>query len=853
LLAQLELENGTIHSDASWRASPSTAFVANAPRTSVQLSFEEQFDAREEGSWRTSADHCQDWPQAVELRPAQDGFHGDLRPRDIPFLTQEPVLPQRLVRAEVVQSLPYHFTFNVKAALLPHDLSSNYFSYNAFAATQIWSPEASDATFVFSHKKPSEIKVNGEILQRGESYLDASYDIKVLASRLRAGWNEVLLSLPCHHLPEYSLSLHAPAGLRFDARGERGGENEGSDGTAWALVGPFELTPQARESVAHSTHRAVEPLVEGATAEKAAQIWEAGLVTPLLDEPFFQVLDAQALPPSDVWVQFYTDKPQVGEVRIDEAEALISGADWTTVYPSENGDVRLLLDFGREIIGFHKFDVAASEGTVLDWHCFEFIQPDGRLNFTEGLNNSFRYVCREGSQSYQSYHRRGFQYCHLTIRNQTAPVKLRGVQVLFNTYPQARRGSFASSDPNLNRIWEAGAHTLRLCAEDTFTDCPTYEQTHWVGDMRNEGLIDWVINGDARLWFHCLEQAGQSLERSPLIESQVPSAWEELLPAWSFLWMRSCREYLLFSGDIEGATRLLPWVERNVQGIEEHLTPQGLFQIRGWNMFDWASMDTPAVGVVTHNNCFTVLALRDVAQMAQWLSREDLAQRWRALAAQISQFINTHLWNAEKEAFTDCAREGVHSTVFSQQTHTVALMSGVAADHSPERLERCRLIMHAPPAGFVQAGSPFFEFFLLEAYQAEGRDQEFLDTIRRDWGFMLDKGANTFWEMWSNPGARLTRSHCHGWSAAPTYFLSTHVLGVTPDAKNPGVIVVAPHPADLDWCRGTVPTAHGNIEVQWKNDPDAPFELHIKAPEKIAVEVRLPREGHASLYGRPFV
>ncbi|RYG69611.1 alpha-L-rhamnosidase, partial [bacterium] len=209
-------------------------------------------------------------------------------------------------------------------------------------------------------------------------------------------------------------------------------------------------------------------------------------------------------------------------------------------------------------------------------------------------------------------------------------------------------------------------------------------------------------------------------------------------------------------------------------------------------------------------------------------------------------------WSEEKQAFTDCARAGVHSPVFSQQTHTVAVMSGVAADHSSERAERCRTLLHSAPEGFVQAGSPFFEFFLLEAYKGEGRDQEFLDTIRRDWGFMLDTGANTFWEMWSNPGKRLTRSHCHGWSAAPTYFLSTHVLGVAPDAEDPLTIVVAPHPADLKWGRGSMPTSQGTFEVQWENIEGQPFELRIKAPLSAKIRVELPREGNITLNGQPF-
>jgi alpha-L-rhamnosidase len=228
------------------------------------------------------------------------------------------------------------------------------------------------------------------------------------------------------------------------------------------------------------------------------------------------------------------------------------------------------------------------------------------------------------------------------------------------------------------------------------------------------------------------------------------------------------------------------------------------------------------------------------------MQRDDLAEDWDSLADSLSEAINNHLWNEEKQAYTDCSRSGEHSKVYSQQTQTVAFMSGVAQG---ERAERCQSIMKDPPEGFVKAGSPFFEFFLLEAYTREGEEQKFLDTIRNDWGFMIDMGATTFWEMWSGREGRLTRSHCHAWSAAPTFFLSTYVLGVTPETPGFASTVIEPHPADLTWARGTVPTPYGNIEVQWENEQGKPFTMRIKSPEEIELDIRLPRDGSVTVNG----
>lgn len=859
LLVQLEDERGRalLVTDESWRWSREPAIQQTVPRISVQLFFEEQVDARLADGW-TAVDYDDSgWHAAQIVGPATMAPRTRLEPRDIPFLTLEPVSPARLVAVEEVTPAPRVWTIWMKPYLAPDDFTSNRPFYHAYLYTQVYSPQAVTGRIIWPHLNPLPCKVNGVETAPAEP-MRPDQQPNATRIELKAGWNTLLIrARGSSHLPEVTMVFDLPGDVRFATLGERGG-------SPWALIGPFGISESELHRAKTDIDRHVVlclPQHPEATLEAGEALWNCGGLDAgldgegdctLVEQPYFQPILPEHLPPVNVYALSYADRVEASYTPAQAAasglvegpEALLSQSnEWTIVYPSKSGqDVRLLLDFGREVLGYHRFEVDAPEGTILDWHNFEFIQPDGRRNLAEGMNNAFRYICRAGRQRYQSYVRRGFQYSWLTLRNMTGPVRIRFVDVLFNSYPQARQGSFECSDQLLNRIWEVGAHTLRCSSEDTYTDCPTYEQTHWVGDARNEALIDWIVNGDGRLWHHCLLQAARSLERSPLVESHVPSSWQNVLPAWSFLWMRSVREYALFTGDVDRARHLLQWVHRNVQGIADHLDADGLFSIHAWNMFDWAAMDTPSVGVVTHQNCLAVMALNEAAELATWLGEHRLASEWRAMAAKLADAINKHLWNEERQAYTDCLRDGAHSQVYSQQTQTAAYMSGVA---SGERARRCWQLLCDPPEGFVKAGSPFFAFFLLEAYMQQGADQEFLDRIRRDWGFMIEQGATTFWEMWSwkLPGGRLTRSHCHGWSGAPTFFLSTYVLGVVPVALGFQKARVAPHPGDLAWCRGRVPTPAGPIEVQWENLPGEPFCLRVTAPEGIEVEVVPPRSG----------
>ncbi len=333
---------------------------------------------------------------------------------------------------------------------------------------------------------------------------------------------------------------------------------------------------------------------------------------------------------------------------------------------------------------------------------------------------------------------------------------------------------------------------------------------------------------------------GRSLDRSFITESEVPSGWQNLLPTWTFLWMRWAQEHYFLTADREVAAEMLPFLERNYLGIREHLNEMGLFATKAWNLFDWAPMETPAKGVVTHINCLASLGLRQSAELAVALGRRDLAKSWTRLADSIARAVNKHLWSSKANAYLDCIRpDGSPSKVFSQQTHTAAYISGVAAG---ARAKRCLQIIDKPPKGFVTAGSPFFMFFLLEALVREKRFDQLIDTIRDYWGQQIHAGATTFWEMYHPQAERLTRSHCHGWSAAPVVFLSQHVLGIQPAKPGYAEILIAPHTGNLAFAQGRVPTPRGPIELYWTNDKSG-FEITLTAPSKTPVRIELPTRG----------
>ncbi len=806
LLCQLERRVGEafeplVVSDETWRVHIHEGYLRPTMRISCQMPFEEIVDARRmPPDWMLPGFDASGWPAARVVAEAGGGPWKTLVARTVPHLTREPVPPARLWRTGLAEMPTLNTGFTGRPYLLGDYRMQNHRTLRGFAATLIDSP--AEQTIVPAERETGReaCVLNGEAMERGKP------------SRLRKGLNLMVAAFPPHHVHEfdrhYAFFVEQPVTLR----------GVFNDETAWTMFGPFEDYPAVHaRCLAAAVPADLEPFRAQARPVRNEHILTHG-------SPWEESTGARSLP---------------GELRIDNPEGLFGAAgEVAVVHPPAAGQAELFLDFGRELVGPIELDVEAAAGTVLTFNFLEEIEDGVRIHYTNDNYGGFRYICRDGRQRFTSFLRRGYRYCKLLMGDMTGPVRIRSLRTLLATHPAPARGAFRCSDPLLTRIWEVGAHTLRCCSEDTYTDCPTYEQTFWVGDARNEAMIDYAAFGNQALARRCAELPALSLFRQPLVECQVPSAWDTLLTAWSLLWVQAVEEHWQFGGDQAYLEGVYPAVHRMLVNCREQLTDaRGLLAVDAWNMFDWAGQDS-GHKVVTHNQMFLVEALRRAAAMARQLRRVPEAVWFDEYRQALTAAINRHLWDESREAYVDAIHgDGQLSRVVSQQTNALALLYEVAP---PERAGKIRHALVAPPEGMVRVGSPFAMFYILEALAREGRQEEILAITRDRWGQMIRRGATTFWETFPGFESRWwTRSYCHAWSAAPTYFLSRYQLGAWWAEPGYARARIAPVPAGLTWAAGAVPTPRGPIHVAWEASDDR-FAIDVRLPEAVAAVVELP-------------
>ncbi|HEX4255051.1 MAG TPA: alpha-L-rhamnosidase C-terminal domain-containing protein, partial [Streptosporangiaceae bacterium] len=69
--------------------------------------------------------------------------------------------------------------------------------------------------------------------------------------------------------------------------------------------------------------------------------------------------------------------------------------------------------------------------------------------------------------------------------------------------------------------------------------------------------------------------------------------------------------------------------------------------------------------------------------------------------------------------------------------------------------------------------------------------------------------------------------------------LPGYVLGIQPSSPGYAAWTVAPHPGDLSWAEGQVPTPHGTLAVKW-GQRGGVFTLAVTAPAGTSGTVVIP-------------
>jgi len=430
---------------------------------------------------------------------------------------------------------------------------------------------------------------------------------------------------------------------------------------------------------------------------------------------------------------------------------------------------------------------------------------------------------------------RTFRYLELAVETLDQPLTVESFRSLYVGYPFRERARFDGGDPLLGRIWQVGWRTARLCAGETYFDCPYYEQLNYVGDTRIQALISLYVSGDDRMMRKAISLFDDSRLPEGLTQSRYPTYMPQVIPPYSLFWIAMVYDYWKLRDDPEFAARFMPGVRGVIGWFERHLAGNGMLgELPYWNFVDWAAEYDSGVppgadqGRSAVVNLQFVYALNLAEKLADQFGLPGESGHYRALADRITASVKRECWDGKRGLLAETPEK----KQFSQHANVMAvLVDLVPAGESRQVMER---VLNEPD--LIQC-TYYYRFYLVRALVKAGLADRYLDLLG-PWQNMLDAGLTTFAEE-PDP----TRSDCHAWSASPLYEFLATVCGITPAAPGFRRIRIEPQPGRLDKIHCSFPHPAGDVTLDLERQATAGIRGRVTLPDGL--------EGEFVWRGRP--
>jgi alpha-L-rhamnosidase len=515
-----------------------------------------------------------------------------------------------------------------------------------------------------------------------------------------------------------------------------------------------------------------------------------------------------------------------------------------------------VLDLGRVVHGRLVAEVSGSAGTVIDIGWDERLWQDTRpLPYPGSLhpewNQTDSWVLDGTTRPISTLDTRSGRYVLVAVWGEQ-PVTIEHIQVYEERYLEAQRGQFQASSERLNRIWQVGIETLYPNMTDAYAD-PWRERGQWWGDAFVVDHVNQVVSGDPRLLRRGLWLMAEAFEEGQPT-ALAPNGGKTILLDYGMLWVLSLHDYWRLEEDRSFLFQVYPALVDLLAYLESyehaatHLLDIPVDHWSGWThivLIDWAA-STSRYGQSTALNALYYAALVDAADMADLVGDAAQAQAWRQKARQVRTQVNRHLYRPEQGRYVAAV---VGETVYPPvpQAQAWALAYGVVPASEQQRVADALLdLLSTDPS------SPNVEiygmYWVLEALGRAGCLSEALDVIERSYGYLLDRGATTWWEGFT-ADQHYWAALSHGWGGAPTWFLTTYVLGGR--RTGPDTWEVRPGPRTAGEVRGTLPLRSGDLQVAWSFPDGNEVRLVLDVPAGTSGKVVLPvpASGRISLNG----
>ena len=333
------------------------------------------------------------------------------------------------------------------------------------------------------------------------------------------------------------------------------------------------------------------------------------------------------------------------------------------------------------------------------------------------------------------------------------------------------------TDPMIRRIYDTGLKTLSECMQTVYEDGPKRDQRLWIGDLYLESLANACSFGNHALTRRCLYLLAALADEDGWLHATVyeypqpEPQYNQHTMDYSLLYGVALLEYLKATCDMTTARELWPVVARQIEIARTYLRDY-LYdmqkQPQWWLVFDWKDDLDRHASV----QGLMIFAVERGWELAQMVGHERDVRDWPDLVKRMRR--------ASRRAFYDADAGVVVSGPQRQVSYLSQVWMILSGTLTPKEGARAMTAVLNDPTA-CRPGSPYAYHYVIEALIACGMRDEAREQLLEYWGGMVERGADTFWEVYdpmddckSPYGFYPVNSYCHAWSCTPVYFINTY-------------------------------------------------------------------------------
>lgn len=511
---------------------------------------------------------------------------------------------------------------------------------------------------------------------------------------------------------------------------------------------------------------------------------------------------------------------------------------------------RYVLDFGQNLVGYVRLKAEGKAGKEVSLKFAELLTDKGLADQANlrSIRPTDKYIFKGyGTEEWEpkfTYH--GFRYVEVEGLSKKPDMHTITARVIHSDLPEA--GNFACSDDLLNRIYQITTWSLKGNLMDVPTDCPQRdERLGWMGDAQifaPTASYMMNTNGFFAKWQRDIvdsqHSSGYVYDVNPKIVVGGPSK-----PAWGDAVVIIPYQMYRFYGDKRILEENYPAMKAWVEYMNNHTSTlkNGIYHFqtgegdKAWYGYgDWVPVEASPSKPI--GGAYQYYSNRLLSEIAGVLKNKADADKYASVARKTAVRYNELYYDKSTGNYLGG----------TQAANLIPLSLGIATEEKAVAENISKNVIEKGnhlTTGFI--ATQMLLPALSEAGMHELAYQVATQRTYPSWGYMVDNGATTMWELWNSdkekPEGMNSRNHFAYGSMGEWFY--EYLAGIRRDPASEGFkrFLLAPMPAgDLRWAEASYHSPYGKINSRWERTGKE-FTLKCAIPTNSTARVHLPLEG----------